>query len=171
MRMDRRAFMKTGLGGAAALATPSLLRPALAADTIDVGVLFSLTGGLSIIEKSLHDATLMAISEINASGGVMGKPVNAIVEDGASDPKTYNEKASKLVIEDKLPTVFGSYTSTPPITKASSARRTSSTPAPFPTSSSPTSSRGSSRRSARRRSSSSAPTTSIRARWPRSARS
>ena len=39
-----------------------------AADTIDVGVLFSLTGGLSIIEKSLHDATLMAISEINAIG-------------------------------------------------------------------------------------------------------
>ena len=49
MRMDRRAFMKTGLGGAAALASPSLLRPAIAADTIDVGVLFSLTGGLSII--------------------------------------------------------------------------------------------------------------------------
>jgi len=111
MRIDRRAFMKTGLGGAAALASPSLLRPALAADTIDVGVLFSLTGGLSIIEKSLHDATLMAIAEINASGGVMGKQVNAVVEDGASDPKTYNEKASKLVIENQLPTVFGSYTS------------------------------------------------------------
>jgi urea transport system substrate-binding protein len=53
----------------------------------------------------------MAIAEINAAGGVMGKQVNAIVEDGASDPKTYNEKASKLVIENKLPTVFGSYTS------------------------------------------------------------
>ncbi len=48
---------------------------------------------------------------INAGGGVMGRPVHAIVEDGASDPKTYNEKASKLVIENKLPTVFGSYTS------------------------------------------------------------
>jgi urea transport system substrate-binding protein len=112
MKIDRRAFLQTGIGGAAALSAPSFLSGAArAADTIDVGVLFSLTGGLSIIEKSLHDATLMAISEVNASGGVMGKQVNAIVEDGASDPKTYNEKASKLVIENKLPTVFGSYTS------------------------------------------------------------
>src|SRR5262249_45228857 len=86
-------------------------RPAVAADTIDVGVLFSLTGGLSIIEKSLSDATLMAIAEINAKGGVMGKQVRAISEDGASDPKIYNEKVSKLVIQNKLPTVFGSYTS------------------------------------------------------------
>jgi urea transport system substrate-binding protein len=92
MPINRRAFLQTGIGGAATLAaSPLLTRAALAADTIDVGVLFSLTGGLSIIEKSLHDATLMAISEINASGGVMGKQVNAIVEDGASDPKTYNE--------------------------------------------------------------------------------
>ncbi len=112
MDLNRRAFLQTGLGGAAAFASPSLFTSAAqAADTIDVGVLFSLTGGLSIIEKSLHDATLMAIAEINASGGVMGKQVRAVEEDGASDPKTYNEKASKLVIEDKLPTVFGSYTS------------------------------------------------------------
>ena len=67
-----------------------------------MGVLFSLTGGLSIIEKSLHDATLMAISEINAAGGAKGMKINAIVEDGASDPKTYNEKASKLVIQDRV---------------------------------------------------------------------
>ncbi len=112
MQLNRRSFLQAGVGSAAALSGTSLLtRVALAADTIDVGVLFSLTGGLSIIEKSLHDATLMAISEINASGGVMGKQVRAVEEDGASDPKTYNEKASKLVIEDKLPTVFGSYTS------------------------------------------------------------
>ena len=74
-------------------------------------MLFSLTGGLSIIEKSLADATMMAISEINDKGGVKGMKIEAIVEDGASDPKTYNEKASKLVIQDKVPTVFGSYTS------------------------------------------------------------
>ena len=74
-------------------------------------MLFSLTGGLSIIEKSLADATMMAISEINANGGVKGMKIEAILEDGASDPKTYNEKASKLVIQDRVPTVFGSYTS------------------------------------------------------------
>ncbi|HIC45346.1 transporter substrate-binding protein, partial [Methylophaga sp.] len=59
---------------------------ASAADEIKVGVLFSLTGGLSIVEKSLSDATLMAIDEINANGGVDGKMIKPIVEDGASDP-------------------------------------------------------------------------------------
>lgn len=113
MSLNRRSFLQsTAAGGAAALAGgPFFHQAALAADTIDVGVLFSLTGGLSIIEKSLSDATLMAIAEINANGGVMGKQIRAVSEDGASDPKTYNEKASKLVIQDKLATVFGSYTS------------------------------------------------------------
>ena len=113
MSIDRRKFLKTSLlATTGALASPYIISsPVRAAGTIDVGVLFSLTGGLSIIEKSLHDATLMAISEINASGGAKGMKINAIVEDGASDPKTYNEKASKLVIQDRVPTVFGSYTS------------------------------------------------------------
>lgn len=113
MIVNRRKFLNTAVaGGAAALAAPHLLgQTAMAADTIDVGVLYSLTGGLSIIEKSLSSATLMAISEINAKGGVMGKQIRPISEDGASDPKIYNEKASKLVIEDKLATVFGGYTS------------------------------------------------------------
>jgi urea transport system substrate-binding protein len=111
--LNRRRFLKSGaLGAAGALAAPDFfMRTALAAEPIKVGVLFSLTGGLSIIEKSLHDATLMAISEINAKGGVKGSKIEAIVEDGASDPKTYNEKASKLVIQNRVPTVFGSYTS------------------------------------------------------------
>jgi urea transport system substrate-binding protein len=113
MSLNRRSFLKTGaLGAAGAVAAPyGFIRAAQAAPAIKVGVLFSLTGGLSIIEKSLHDATLMAISEINAKGGAKGMMIEAVVEDGASDPKTYNEKASKLVIQDRVPTVFGSYTS------------------------------------------------------------
>ena len=113
MSIDRRKFLKGSLlATTGALASPYIISsPVRAAGTVNVGVLFSLTGGLSIIEKSLHDATLMAISEINAAGGVKGMQINAVVEDGASDPKTYNEKASKLVIQDKVPTVFGSYTS------------------------------------------------------------
>ena len=112
MSLNRRTFLKTGALSTAALSTPYFfLRSAQAAGPINVGVLFSLTGGLSIIEKSLSDATLMAISEINAKGGVKGMKIEPILEDGASDPKTYNEKASKLVIRDRVPTVFGSYTS------------------------------------------------------------
>ncbi|MEM7744752.1 MAG: transporter substrate-binding domain-containing protein [Pseudomonadota bacterium] len=113
MTIDRRKFLgqSTALGAAAALGPSLYTTSSQAADEIEVGVLFSLTGGLSIVEKSLADATLMAIEEVNASGGVMGKMIKPVLEDGASDPKTYNEKASKLVIRDRVPTVFGSYTS------------------------------------------------------------
>ena len=113
MTTNRRNFLKqsSAFGAAAALGPSLYAGTARAASEIEVGVLFSLTGGLSIIEKSLADATMMAIDEINASGGVMGKMIKPIMEDGASDPKTYNEKASKLVIRDRVPTVFGSYTS------------------------------------------------------------
>ncbi|MBP5858415.1 transporter substrate-binding domain-containing protein [Marivibrio halodurans] len=113
MSISRRKFLQSSViaGGAAATAPYYFMRSARAADELEVGVLFSLTGGLSIVEKSLADATLMAIEEINAEGGVMGKMIKPVVEDGASDPKTYNEKASKLVIQDRVPSVFGSYTS------------------------------------------------------------
>lgn len=113
MTTTRRNFLKqsSALGAAAALGPALHASRAHAADEIEVGVLFSLTGGLSIVEKSLADATLMAIEEINASGGVMGKMIRPIVEDGASDPKTFNEKASKLVLQDRVPSVFGCYTS------------------------------------------------------------
>ncbi len=119
MKSNRRSFLKgsvaLGAGAAAWTATSApygfVSNIAKAASEVEVGVLFSLTGGLSIIEKSLADATLMAIDEVNAKGGVMGKRIVPIVEDGASDAKTYNEKANKLVIRDRVPTVFGSYTS------------------------------------------------------------
>jgi len=112
MPIDRRKFLTTSAAVAAgALATPSFFSRSYAAESIKVGVLFSQTGGLSIIERSLSDATRMAIAEINESGGVLGKQIEAVVEDGASDPKTFNEKASKLVLQDRVPSVFGCYTS------------------------------------------------------------
>lgn len=72
MAVDRRKFLKSGaLAGGALITSPWVFSTgAQAAGEIKVGVLFSLTGGLSIVEKSLHDATMMAISEINAAGGV-----------------------------------------------------------------------------------------------------
>src|SRR5260370_34951978 len=113
MSIDRGNFLKGSVcATTGALASPYIISsPVRAAGTVNVGVLFSLTGGLSIIEKSLHAATLMAMSETKAAGGVKGMQISAVVEDGASDPKTYNEKASNLVIQAKVPMVFGSYTS------------------------------------------------------------
>jgi urea transport system substrate-binding protein len=82
-----------------------------AAGEIKVGVLFSLTGTTAIIEESLNKATLLAIEEINAAGGIKGSKIVPIVEDPASDPATFSEKARKLVVGDKCVSVFGSYTS------------------------------------------------------------
>jgi urea transport system substrate-binding protein len=82
-----------------------------AADTIKVGVLHSLSGTMSISEVSVRDATLLAIKEINAAGGVMGKQLEAVVEDGASDWPTFAEKAGKLLTEDKVAVIFGCWTS------------------------------------------------------------
>lgn len=91
-------------GETAGTATPS-------GDTIKVGILHSLSGTMAISEKSVVDAEQLAIEEINAAGGVLGKQIEAIVEDGASDWPTFAEKAGKLIDQDKVATVFGCWTS------------------------------------------------------------
>lgn len=80
-------------------------------DEIKVGILHSLSGTMAISEVSVKDAEMMAIEEINASGGVLGKQLVPIVEDGASDWPTFAEKARKLISEDGVATVFGGWTS------------------------------------------------------------
>ncbi|MFT4190050.1 MAG: transporter substrate-binding domain-containing protein [Comamonas sp.] len=111
MPSSRRHFLQASLGACATLATPVLVPAARAADPICVGALYSQTGGLSIVEKMLANAVQMAVAEINAAGGVLGRPVQVVVEDGASDPKVFNEKASKLILRDRITTVFGCHTS------------------------------------------------------------
>jgi urea transport system substrate-binding protein len=78
---------------------------------IKVGILHSLSGTMSISEVTVRDAELLAIEEINAKGGVLGKKLTPVVEDGASDWPTFAEKAQKLISEDKVATVFGGWTS------------------------------------------------------------
>jgi urea transport system substrate-binding protein len=85
--------------------------PVSAADTVQVGVLQSLTGTMAISEVTVKNATLLAIDEINAKGGVMGKQIEVVVEDGASDPSMFAQKAQKLIQQDKVATVFGGWTS------------------------------------------------------------
>ena len=80
-------------------------------DTIKVGILHSLSGTMSISETAVHDAELLAIEEINAAGGVMGKQLEVVIEDGASDWPTFAEKARKLLQEDEVAVVFGGWTS------------------------------------------------------------
>lgn len=118
--MRRRSFMK-GLGATGGLAlTGGLAAPALLSSAgqafaqggeLNVGLLFSLTGAVAVVEHTLHDAALMAIDEINASGGVAGMQLKTFIEDPASDPATYADRARRLVIRDNCVSVFGSYTS------------------------------------------------------------
>ena len=78
---------------------------------IRVGILHSLSGTMAISEQSLVDAARMAIDEINQRGGVLGRQLEPIVEDGESDWPTFARKAEKLIVEDKVVSVFGCWTS------------------------------------------------------------
>ncbi len=79
--------------------------------TVKVGVLHSLSGTMAISEVTVKNATLLAIDQINASGGVLGKQIQPVIEDGASDPAIFSQKAQKLIQQDKVVTVFGGWTS------------------------------------------------------------
>jgi urea transport system substrate-binding protein len=80
-------------------------------DTVKVGLLHSLTGSMAISEKSVRDAEVLAIKEINAAGGVNGKQIEYVEEDGASEPSTFATKAEKLIDSEGVSTIFGCWTS------------------------------------------------------------
>lgn len=80
-------------------------------DTVKVGVLHSVSGTMAISEKAVRDAELLAIDEVNAAGGILGKKIEPVVEDGASDWPTFADKAGKLLTTDKVAVVFGGWTS------------------------------------------------------------
>ncbi|HTP40269.1 MAG TPA: urea ABC transporter substrate-binding protein [Steroidobacteraceae bacterium] len=84
---------------------------ASAADTIKVGVLHSLSGTMAISETTLKDTILMMIDEQNKKGGVLGKKLEAVVVDPASNWPLFAEKAAELLEKDKVSVVFGCWTS------------------------------------------------------------
>ena len=127
-RFNRRKFL---VYGSATLGTSMLLKacggtttttdtgaadsateaPAAGGETVKVGILHSLSGTMAISETTVVDAEKLAIKEINAAGGVLGKQIEAVVEDGASDWPTFAEKAEKLIDQDKVAVVCGGWTS------------------------------------------------------------
>ena len=80
-------------------------------DTVKVGLLHSLTGPMAISEISVRDAVLLAIEEINAAGGVLGKQIEYFEEDGQSEPSVFATRAERLVGQLGVATVFGCWTS------------------------------------------------------------
>ena len=107
----RRTFVATLTRIAAGTALLVSAIGAQAADTIKVGILHSLSGTMAISETSLKDVALMTIADINAHGGVMGKQLEAVVVDPASNWPLFAEKARQLISQDKVSVVFGCWTS------------------------------------------------------------
>jgi urea transport system substrate-binding protein len=95
----------------AALAAAGCIAGAQAQDTIKVGVLHSLSGTMAISETTLKDTVLMMIDEQNKKGGVLGKKLEPVVVDPASDWPKFAEKAEQLLVKDKVAVVFGCWTS------------------------------------------------------------
>ena len=110
--MNRRELLKMGsIAGALSMAgAPSVLW-AQDKSPIKVGILHSLSGTMAISETSLKDVALMTIDEINKSGGVMGRQIQPVVVDPASNWPLFAERARALLTQDKVAAVFGCWTS------------------------------------------------------------
>src|ERR1700761_4793438 len=80
-------------------------------DTVKVGVLHSLSGTMAISETSLKDVLLFTFDQINAKGGVLGKKIEPVIVDPASNWPLFAEKAEQLLVKDKVAVVFGCWTS------------------------------------------------------------
>jgi urea transport system substrate-binding protein len=107
-----RPMVRCWLGAAAALAFGlAAALPAKAQDTIKVGILHSLSGTMAISETTLKDVMLMLIDEQNKKGGLLGKKLEAVVVDPASNWPLFAEKARELITKDKVSAVFGCWTS------------------------------------------------------------
>lgn len=107
--MKRREFLSVAGAGVVAAALPSALLAA--GDPIKIGLLFSQSGTMANNESLLKDTALMTIDQINAKGGVLGRKLQGIVVDPASDWPMYAQMAKQLIQRDKVAATFGCWTS------------------------------------------------------------
>src|SRR5678815_4609673 len=110
--MKRRAVVKMLAIAASVAAIGGAASSALAQQkTVKIGILHSLSGTMAISETVLKDTVLMAIDEINAKGGLLGKKLEPVVVDPASNWPLFAEKAKQLIDQDKVVATFGCWTS------------------------------------------------------------
>ncbi|GGN29009.1 urea ABC transporter substrate-binding protein [Actinoplanes lobatus] len=102
---------KAGEETAASAASPAASCVDTSGSTVKLGFLNSLTGGMAISEKTVSNVLHMAADEINAAGGILGKKIEYIQEDGATDWPTFAEKTEKLLTQDCVAAIFGGWTS------------------------------------------------------------
>lgn len=111
MQKKKSNWLKHLTAGAGALAISVSASFVQAADTIKVGVLHSLSGTMAISETTLKDTVLMLVEEQNKKGGLLGKKLEAVVVDPASNWPLFAEKAKELLEKDKVDVIFGCWTS------------------------------------------------------------
>ena len=122
--IDRRSVLAGGTALTASLFAPKFASAAdfptaevnttglaVTDDTVTIGILHSITGTMAISETGSVQAEKLAIDQINAQGGILGRQIEYIQEDGASDWPTFAEKAKKLLVNDKVASVMGCWTS------------------------------------------------------------
>jgi urea transport system substrate-binding protein len=122
--MSRRAMLEGGAALTGTLFMPKGLKAAdyptsvvnttglaVTDDTVTCGILHSITGTMAISETGSVQAEKLAIEQINAQGGILGRKIEYVQEDGASDWPTFAEKAKKLLVNDKVASVMGCWTS------------------------------------------------------------
>lgn len=121
--MKRRSFLKGAgaaalgaaayplLGGLSTARAEGLWKGGVTNEVVKVGDLHSLSGTMAISEIPVKNAELLAINEINAKGGVLGRKIEPIVVDGASDWPLFARLAKKLITQDHVTTIFGCWTS------------------------------------------------------------
>ncbi|MBT8153059.1 urea ABC transporter substrate-binding protein [Epibacterium ulvae] len=122
--VNRRAVLAGGTALTASLFLPKQLKAAeyptaeinttglaVTDDTVTIGILHSITGTMAISETGSVQAEKLAIEQINAQGGILGRKIEYIQEDGGSDWPTFAEKAKKLLVNDKVASVMGCWTS------------------------------------------------------------
>src|SRR5258706_10361683 len=112
LRLKRGA---AGLCAGAALAAMMLPGLARAADPVNIGILFGLTGSAAVSCQESLNAVKLAVDEINKAGGVLGRPIKLIVEDDEGRPNSAIQGANKLADVDKVPVVIGGYPSPAPL--------------------------------------------------------
>jgi len=115
-KLSRRSFLRTsGLvaaGVTGSLAMPGLIRPSMAQNgTVKLGCLFSSSGTMANIEGRLNDVVKMAAAELNAAGGVLGKQVEVLVSDPASDWPLYAQTARQMLQQENVAALYGCWTS------------------------------------------------------------
>jgi urea transport system substrate-binding protein len=108
---SRRTFLKTTGLGAVALAAPPIIRPARAADPIKVGVISPLTGAWTVYGKAHISGFQLAVEEINAAGGVLGRQIEIVIGDSKTEPRVVVEQANRLIRQERVDFLAGTFSS------------------------------------------------------------